>query len=202
MKKLVLFGDSNTYGYDPRGTLGGRYPAEDRWTTTVKTALSDSYEVIEEGMNGRMLPGVEHGYFVELLSGLASEDTVVMMLGTNDVLLSYRPDVTQIADKMERILYYVKKNFAGKFIMIAPPLIEAVESDLKAYRDASVEMNQRFMELAKRYEIPAFDASEWNITMGYDGVHFTVEGHQRFAEKMIDVLNEECIRGRTCTNGE
>ena len=191
MKKLVLFGDSNTYGYDPRGTLGGRYPAEVRWATIVKTVLSDSYEVIEVGMNGRMLPGVEHGYFVELLSGLASEDTVVMMLGTNDVLLSYRPDVTQIADKMERILSYVKKNFAGKFIMIAPPLIEAVEPDLKAYRDASIEMNQRFMELAKRYEIPALDASEWNITMGYDGVHFTVEGHKRFAEKMIDVLDED-----------
>ena len=191
MKKLVLYGDSNTYGYDPRGTLGGRYPAEVRWATMVKSALPDSYEVIEEGMNGRMLPGVEHGYFVELLSGLASEDTVVMMLGTNDVLLSYRPDVTQIADKMERILSYVKKNFAGKFIMIAPPLIEAVEPDLKAYRDASIEMNQRFMELAKRYEIPALDASEWNITMGYDGVHFTVEGHKRFAEKMIDVLDED-----------
>lgn len=188
MKKLVLYGDSNTYGYDPRGTLGGRYPAEARWATIVKTALSDSYEVIEEGMNGRMLPGVEHGYFVELLSGLVSEDTVVMMLGTNDVLLSYRPDVTQIADKMERILSYVKKNFSGKFIMIAPPLIEAVEPDLQAYRDASIEMNQCFMKLAKRYEIPAFDASEWNITMGYDGVHFTVEGHKRFAEKMIDVL--------------
>lgn len=202
MKKLVLYGDSNTYGYDPRGTLGGRYPAEVRWATIVKTALSDSYEVIEEGMNGRMLPGVEHGYFVELLSGLASEDTVVMMLGTNDVLLSYHPDVTQIADKMERILSYVKKNFVGKFIMIAPPLIEAVEPDLKVYRDASIEMNQCFMKLAKRYEIPAYDASEWKIIMGYDGVHFTVEGHKRFAEKMIDVLNEECIRGRTCTNGE
>ena len=191
MRKLVLFGDSNTYGYDPRGTLGGRYPAEARWATIVKTALSDSYEVIEEGMNGRMLPGVEHGYFVDLLFGLTSEDTLVMMLGTNDVLLSYHPDVKQIADKMEHILSYVKENFTGKFIVIAPPLIDVVDSDLKEYRDASMEMNKSFMDLAKRYEIPTFDASGWNIPMGYDGVHFSVEGHQRFAEKMIGVLKVE-----------
>ena len=29
--KVVCFGDSNTYGYDPRSWLGGRYPAESRW---------------------------------------------------------------------------------------------------------------------------------------------------------------------------
>jgi len=31
MRKLILFGDSNTYGYDPRGFLGGRYPEKVRW---------------------------------------------------------------------------------------------------------------------------------------------------------------------------
>ena len=26
--KVICFGDSNTYGYDPRGYLGGRYEAD------------------------------------------------------------------------------------------------------------------------------------------------------------------------------
>ena len=28
--RLICFGDSNTYGYDPRSFFGGRYPG--RWT--------------------------------------------------------------------------------------------------------------------------------------------------------------------------
>ena len=33
--------------------------------------------------------------------------------------------------------------------------------------------------------IPAINASEWNIEMGSDGVHFSIEGHKRFAECFI-----------------
>lgn len=29
--KVTCFGDSNTYGYDPRGYFGGRYDAGSRW---------------------------------------------------------------------------------------------------------------------------------------------------------------------------
>ena len=28
---VIAFGDSNTYGYDPRGYFGGRYDADSRW---------------------------------------------------------------------------------------------------------------------------------------------------------------------------
>ncbi len=28
---IICFGDSNTYGYDPRSYLGGRYDADNRW---------------------------------------------------------------------------------------------------------------------------------------------------------------------------
>ena len=28
---VICFGDSNTYGYDPRSYLGGRYAADSRW---------------------------------------------------------------------------------------------------------------------------------------------------------------------------
>lgn len=29
--KVICFGDSNTYGYNPRTWLGGRYDANSRW---------------------------------------------------------------------------------------------------------------------------------------------------------------------------
>ena len=28
---ILCFGDSNIYGYDPRGYFGGRYDADSRW---------------------------------------------------------------------------------------------------------------------------------------------------------------------------
>ena len=28
---VICFGDSNTYGYDPRSYLGGRYDTDSRW---------------------------------------------------------------------------------------------------------------------------------------------------------------------------
>ena len=185
MKKLILFGDSNTYGYDPRGLLGGRYPEEARWATMVRKVLADSYQVIEEGMNGRQLPDISYGYFANMLAGLDADDTVVMMLGTNDVLLTNNPNASQAANKMAQVLDYVKDNFKGRFIIIAPPYIEASAPDLQIYKEASVEMNRLFMELAEKYGIVAFDASTWNIPMGYDGVHFSIEGHKRFAEMLL-----------------
>ena len=30
MEKIIFYGDSNTYGYDPRGFFGMRYPKEVR----------------------------------------------------------------------------------------------------------------------------------------------------------------------------
>ena len=29
--RMLCYGDSNTYGYDPRGFFGDRYPKESRW---------------------------------------------------------------------------------------------------------------------------------------------------------------------------
>ncbi|SFN98270.1 Lysophospholipase L1 [Pseudobutyrivibrio sp. UC1225] len=189
MKKLILFGDSNTYGYDPRGFLGGRYPAEIRWTTHVKEALKDNYDVIEEGMNGRQLPSIEYGYFTNLITDLSAEDIFVMMLGTNDILLTYNPNVELAVTKLDRILSYVKENCKAQFILIAPPYIKVMEPEMQRYHDCCIEMNQRFLELAKQYDITTFDASEWNIEMGYDGVHFSIDGHKKFAESLLEVIS-------------
>lgn len=190
MKKLILFGDSNTYGYDPRGFLGGRYPEEVRWTTHVKEALKDSYEIVEEGMNGRMLPELGYGLFTTVIQGLSSEDVFVMMLGTNDILLTNHPNVDATLQRLDSILSYVSKNCMATFILIAPPYISALDQEMQLYHDCSVEMNEGYMKLAKAHNIKAIDAGSWNIEMGYDGVHFSIEGHKKFSEFLLKSLAE------------
>ena len=190
MKKLILFGDSNTYGYDPRGFLGGRYPEEVRWTTHVKEALKDSYEIVEEGMNGRMLPELGYGLFTTVIQGLSREDVFVMMLGTNDILLTKHPNVDATLQRLDSILSYVSKNCLATFILIAPPYISALDQEMQLYHDCSVEMNEGYMKLAKAHNIKAIDAGSWNIEMGYDGVHFSIEGHKKFSEFLLKSLAE------------
>ena len=53
MKRIVCFGDSNVYGYDPRSWLGGRYENGVRWTSLLGSA---GWEVKNEGFNGQEIP--------------------------------------------------------------------------------------------------------------------------------------------------
>lgn len=190
MKKIILFGESNTYGYDPRDFFGGRYPENVRWTTAVRNALKDEYEVIEEGQNGRALPSVSSPYFRNMIEELQPNDVFVMMLGTNDILLTNNPNASVPVRRLDEILAYVTENCRGKFVLIAPPYISDIYPDLKPYHDCCIEMNTKFMELAAQYGVKAIDAGAWDIPMGADGVHFSVEGHKVFGERFLECFKQ------------
>ena len=49
--RILCFGDSNTYGFDPRSYSAGRYSPEDRWPDLL--AAQTGWEVINAGANGR-----------------------------------------------------------------------------------------------------------------------------------------------------
>ncbi|HHY90152.1 MAG TPA: G-D-S-L family lipolytic protein, partial [Clostridiales bacterium] len=51
MKTILCYGDSNTWGYNPKQP--GRYPKPIRWTTVLQENLGSDFEVIAEGLNGR-----------------------------------------------------------------------------------------------------------------------------------------------------
>ena len=51
---VICFGDSNTYGYDPRGYFGGRYDADSRWVDIL--AMETGWTIPNMGQNaGRFL---------------------------------------------------------------------------------------------------------------------------------------------------
>ena len=44
---MLCYGDSNTYGYDPRGFVGDRYQKESRWVDILAQKLK--WEIQNEG---------------------------------------------------------------------------------------------------------------------------------------------------------
>ena len=77
-RRILCYGDSNTYGYDPRSYLGGRYPESVRWTSLLNT---DDWETINEGMNGRCIPRSEDEIeaVIQALRRTGAEVLVVML---------------------------------------------------------------------------------------------------------------------------
>ena len=77
--RILCFGDSNTYGYDPRGYLADRYDEQSRWPELV--AARTGWEVVNSGLCGREIPRTN-----QWLPSLSEYDCVLLMLGTNDLL--------------------------------------------------------------------------------------------------------------------
>ncbi|MBQ6134019.1 MAG: hypothetical protein IJI65_07705 [Lachnospiraceae bacterium] len=194
MKKIVFYGDSNTYGYDPRGFLSMRYPGEVRWTEKIRERFDGVYEIIEEGQNGRLLPTLpeEELFLKDITKDLSAEDRLFIMLGTNDILLTDHPDAKGAVQKMDRLLDWVKaKDPVFETIVIGPVPIFDESGDMHIYYEESRRMNAGFLNACKEREIAYFDAADWNISLAFDGVHFSEEGCRQFAEHIFDIISGE-----------
>lgn len=75
--KVICYGDSNTWGYDPRSWLGDRYAADSRWVDLL--AAKTGWDIQNRGLNGRSIPR-------EAAAFPADTGLLVVMLGTNDLL--------------------------------------------------------------------------------------------------------------------
>ena len=188
MRQIYLYGDSNTYGYVYHDWSGGRYPEEIRWTGIVKKALEEEASLLEDGLNGRPLPSLprdEHK-LNSILSYLEPGDLLVVMLGTNDIAYSFPPEPEVPIDKMDDLLRWLKENASGIDILIIAPPCPRVEHS--AFYDMSLIMNKGFEDLCKDYGFLFADAEQWGIDLQYDGIHFSEEGHRRFAENILSLL--------------
>ena len=170
---IVCFGDSNTYGYDPRGYFGGRYDAP--WPELLGELTG--WTVRNEGSCGRGIPLRETVF-------PGNSDLMIVMLGTNDLLQG-----ASAAQAGERMAHFLSGADRGKILLLPPPPMvrgEWVSGD--GLIDASRQLASVYRELADRLGIRFLDTGAWEIPMAYDGVHFTEEGHRRFAEQLKEEL--------------
>lgn len=178
--RILCIGDSNTYGYDPRSYLGSRYPSDVRWTDRLT-----GHEVINRGVNGLTVPR-EHSKYAGMIR-MHEPDLTTVMLGTNDLCSGLSAE--EIAGRMENFIEALSSE-GRQILLISPPILQlgdwVVDED---YMIESQDLGEQYRRIAAAKGCLFADSAEWDIDISFDGVHFSPEGHERFAGKLQEILN-------------
>ena len=174
---VICFGDSNTYGYDPRGYFGGRYDENSRWVDIL--AAETGWTISNMGQNGREIPSATPTF-------PADTDLLIVMLGTNDLLQGRSPE--QAAERLERFLAGISLDQVKILLIAPPPVALGAWVPSQQLIDDSHTFARLCQDLAEQLGVRFADAGRWDIPLAYDGVHFTEQGHKAFATKLLEEL--------------
>ena len=180
--RILCFGDSNTYGYDPRGFFGDRYDSEDRWVDLL--AKQTGHECINAGANGREIP--RNPYAFRLLNDHAPVDIFLVMLGTNDLLQG--ATAKEATTRMDTFLNQLLPHCKSILLLAPPPMKRGAWVPTDELVSESTYLAEEYQLLAVKLNIPFVDTRNWNIDLTFDGVHFTEDGHHAFANHLMEVI--------------
>ena len=211
-KRILCFGDSNTYGTRPNG---GRFDGETRWTMRLQKLLSGRADVIEEGFGGRTTvfdDPVEGGYksgadyLPPCLMSHNPLDLVILMLGANDAKMRFNMTARTIAEGNMRLIRLIRlygMNDRGELpaiLLTAPPPIEPHVMETPYAQvfgpDAARvtrELKGEYARYARLMRCEFMDAGQYAACSKEDAIHLTAEGHaalaEAFREKIRTILD-------------
>lgn len=203
-KRIVCFGDSNTWGY--HAIEGTRYADDIRWTGRLQALLGDGYTVIEEGLNGRTTvwddPVENHmagiTYLWPCMESHSPFDLLIVMLGSNDAKYRFGVKARSIADGAGRLVEMAQKcsfgreNQPPKVLLVSP--IRMVQNPVFDYlfgaegEEKSNGFSAEFKAVAERLGCYFLDAAEFADPCEADGLHLDAEGHAKLARAMFDAV--------------
>ena len=169
--KILCYGDSNTLGFDPRSFFGDLY--ERPWPVILSE--HPALQVRIDAACGREIPKGRIAFPPDA-------ELLILMLGTNALLQG--ADAEEINRRMDLFLSTVS---GPEVLLLAPPPLrrgEWVSDEILIAR--SFRLAEEYRLLARKMDIRFLDSGEWNIPLVFDGVHFTEEGHRRFAENLME----------------
>lgn len=175
--KLVCFGDSNTWGYDPRSYFGDRYPESYRWPDLI--ARKTGWDVVNMGSNGQEIPNKSQIFPDNM-------DLLAVMLGTNDLLQGNSAEDTGM--RMLRFLAGINCPRENIVLIVPPPMRYGEWVRETALLEESNKLSECYRKVAASVGVHYLDTVSWNISMAYDGVHFSESGHISFSDNLLSFL--------------
>ena len=129
MKKILCFGDSNTYGFSPKRAI--RFDKNTRWTGILKTELGENFQIIEAGCNNRTgfydnPAGIDFtGYKIlpQYLEQHPDVSLVITAIGINDLQFEYNADLKTIEEGLKKPLKQIHNTTHPKVLLVAQSVI-------------------------------------------------------------------------------
>ena len=213
MKKILCYGDSNTFGYNPdfefnpddglNSTDGLRYDGNTRWTALLQTSLPEDYQIIEEGLcdrngfvnNPKGFEFSAQRHFPKLLSKSEVMDTLILAVGTNDLQIQYDISYGTVEKGLETLILLAKEKFRN--IIIIPPVIlsEKILDGFFSFQfdETSIIKSRKvgkiYKKLATLYNCKLFDINKFTQPSDTDGLHYDAESHKLISEKLSTFLS-------------
>jgi lysophospholipase L1-like esterase len=213
-RRILCFGESNTYGYDFET---GRFDDETRWTRRLGALLGDGYVVIEEGLNGRTFAfddptegGHKNGmtYLPPCLMSHNPLDLVIIMLGTNDTKARFGMNAFTIAQCAQQAVLLAKQyaldreGKPSKILLVSPIRIaDDVEKRMfgEAFGPKAAEISKNFTReyhrMATLTGSEFLDAAKICDPWPEDGIHIPRDGQDVFARAMADKVRAVLEKG-------
>lgn len=212
MKRIMVFGDSNSWGLNP--VDGSRY--QNRWPKTMAKVLGKEFEVIEENISGRST--MWDDFYVDcrngktgLLYALASQtplDMIIFCLGVNDLkytdsIGSYKgmEELIRIAKNADSIIplpmNYPNYPNGLKILLLAEiPLHKEVktiknQSSIRDKYEESTKYPAYYKMIAEKHNVDFLDLTRFvKQPSDVDGIHLTEEQHIIIGEAVAEKVKQ------------
>ena len=198
MKRILAYGDSNTWGFDPEGFR--RFSDDIRWTGLLQKALGAEALILEEGLCGRTtvyddttIPGANGAAALPgIIDASAPLDAAIIMLGTNDCKSAFNATSREITKGLELCLAMILGAVKPENTLLISPLILGDAALGFGYDDRSLavsrELRQTYKELSDKYGTLYLAASDVAQASEIDGQHLTRNGHHALYEAVLGSL--------------
>lgn len=204
MKKILCYGDSNTWGFKPAD--GSRFSKDVRWPALMGKYLKSDCEIIEEGLSGRtalnLYPGFDPAngidYIKKLIETHVPVNIAIIFLGLNDMFAAPDEPLWEIAGAVEEIAEIIINAHKAlnsplpEIFLIGLPEI-SVSPEEASFYELTINKMHSFSEILAQSALKDgyhfIDISSSIKTSPLDGAHLDAAEHKKLAHITADSLN-------------
>ncbi|MDC7225741.1 MAG: GDSL-type esterase/lipase family protein [Spirochaetales bacterium] len=194
MYRILCFGDSNTWGYNPANGL--RFSVNERWPGVLRDNLGAGFEIIEDGMNGRrILEDIE--VFESSLNSNSPLDVIIIYLGVNDICFEKDIKLSEILDGARAYVEKVKDQYRDLgdaapelvFIGAVPVNEEQINDGLYDIEAGKVlRFSEELRALSEKLGCGFIESGRIIESSSLDGIHLEAGEHQKLGAFVADYV--------------